>query len=165
VPQCALEASHGRMARPEPSSNRAPGSPPGDASSRRQTSRRYLKGAFLPIGGLTSGFPHQGSLGSGGHGVPCGPTMFTKQVSGPVEKSGSPIVVAEAQQVDELEERPGHAPDPRFPCPTGCQADGAEDRRGTESARSWLRAPCQVALASSCRSVVLLSPPLRLRRR
>ncbi len=69
------------MARPEPSSNRAPGSPPGDASSRRQTSRRYLKGASIPIGGLTSGFPHQGSLGSGGHGVPCGPTMFTKQVS------------------------------------------------------------------------------------
>src|SRR6266511_969795 len=68
------------MARPEPSSNRAPGSPPGDASSRRQTSRRYLKGAFLLIGGLTSGFPHQGSLGSGGHGVPCGQTMFTKQV-------------------------------------------------------------------------------------
>jgi hypothetical protein len=81
----ALEAAHGRMARREASSNRAPGSPPGDASSRRQTSRRYLNGALVLIGGLTSGFPHQGSLGSGGHGVPCGSTMFTKRVSRPVD--------------------------------------------------------------------------------
>ena len=73
------------MARREASSNRAPGSPPGDASSRRQTSRRYLNGALVLIGGLTSGFPHQGSLGSGGHGVPCGSTMFTKRVSRPVD--------------------------------------------------------------------------------
>jgi len=33
--------------------------------------------------------------------------------------SRSPVVAAEAQQVSELEERPGHRPDPRFLCPTG----------------------------------------------
>jgi hypothetical protein len=44
------------------------------------TTIRSMKGAFIPIGGF-SGFPHQGSLGKGGHGVRCGPTMFTKQVS------------------------------------------------------------------------------------
>jgi hypothetical protein len=49
------------------------------------TTVKKVKGAFIPIGGLTSGFPHQGSLGSGGHGVPCGPTMFTKKVSGLVD--------------------------------------------------------------------------------
>jgi hypothetical protein len=31
----------------------------------------------------------------------------------------SPIAPAEAQQVEELEERPGHGPDPRFVCSTG----------------------------------------------
>src|ERR1700694_1679358 len=41
----------------------------------------------------------------------------------------------------------------------------ATHRRGTESARSWLRAPRQVALASSCLPFVPLSPPLKLRRR
>jgi hypothetical protein len=40
---------------------------------------RSLKGAFIPIGGLTSGFPHQGSLGRGGPWGCC-LTMFTKQV-------------------------------------------------------------------------------------
>jgi hypothetical protein len=45
-------------------------------------------------------------------------TMFTKQVSRPMDKSRSPIEAAEAQQVEQLEERPGHGPDPRL-CPTG----------------------------------------------
>jgi len=34
------------------------------------------------------------------HGVRYGPTMFRKQVSRPVGQSGSPIVAAEAEQVE-----------------------------------------------------------------
>jgi hypothetical protein len=39
----------------------------------------------------------------------------------PGGQSGSPIVAAEAEQVERLAERPGHGPDPRFLCPTGPQ--------------------------------------------
>jgi hypothetical protein len=100
---------------------------------------RGLKGAFIPIGGLTSGFPHQGSLGSGGQGVPCGPTMLRKQVTRPGRSQETrstkslvtgPIRVLCPTGLDplswprrrrrssELEERPSHGPDPRLPCPT-----------------------------------------------
>jgi hypothetical protein len=37
----------------------------------------------------------------------------------PGGQPGSPIMAADAQQVRQLEERPGHGPDPRFLCPTG----------------------------------------------
>jgi hypothetical protein len=46
-------------------------------------------------------------------------------------QSGSPIMAAEVQQVERLEERPGHGSDPRFLCPSGApvfdDADGAAE--------------------------------------
>ena len=78
-----------------------------------------LKGAHIPIGGLTSGLPHQGSLGRGDYGVRCGPTMFRKQVSLPVDSLDPPSWPPRQRRSSELEKRPRHGPDPRFLCPTG----------------------------------------------
>jgi hypothetical protein len=47
----------------------------------------------------------------------CGLTMFTKEVSRPVESLDPPIVATEAEQVERTREGPGHGPDPRFLCP------------------------------------------------
>ena len=52
-------------------------------------------------------------------GVRCGPTMFTKQVSRPVDRLDPPSWPPRRSRSSELEERPGHRPDPRFLCPTG----------------------------------------------
>jgi hypothetical protein len=40
------------------------------------------------------------------------------RLSRPVDGLDPPTVTAEAEQVTELEERPGHGPDPRFLWPT-----------------------------------------------
>ena len=76
------------LPRPRHPRRGVPGAEPVGASSRllprlRARSGRGPKGAFIPIGGLTSGFPHQGS-GERGPWVRCGQTMFTKQVFRPV---------------------------------------------------------------------------------
>jgi len=63
---------------------------------------RELDGAF---DALNSGFPHQGSLGRGGHGFRCGPTMFRKQVSGLVDSLDPPSWPAEAEQVERTRRR------------------------------------------------------------
>jgi hypothetical protein len=52
------------------------------------------------------------------HGVPCGLTMFTKQVSRPVDSLDPPSWPPRLSRSSELEERPGHGPDPRFLCPS-----------------------------------------------
>ena len=65
-----------------------------------------VKGAYIWIGGLTSGFPLQGSLGRGG---PWGSVWRDNVHETGVSRgghSGSRIAAAEAQQVSELEERP-----------------------------------------------------------
>jgi hypothetical protein len=63
-----------------------------------------LKGAFIPIGSMTSGFPsrlmrlpavpHDAAMHSihpeMGHGLRCPRTMFTKQVSRPVDSLDPP---------------------------------------------------------------------------
>jgi hypothetical protein len=48
-----------------------------------------VKGAFIPIGGLTSRFAVQGPLGKTGHGSGVRP-MFTKQVSRPMNSVDRP---------------------------------------------------------------------------
>ena len=48
-----------------------------------------MKGAFIPIGGLTSRFAVQGPLGKTGHGSGVRP-MFTKQVSRPMNSVDRP---------------------------------------------------------------------------
>src|SRR4029450_6198428 len=52
----------------------------------------------------------------------CRLTMFTKQVSRPVDSLDPPSWPPRLSRSSELEERPGHGPDPRFLCPTRCQA-------------------------------------------
>jgi hypothetical protein len=49
-----------------------------------------LKGAFIPIGGLTSGFPHQGSLGRGGPWGSVWPDNVYERGVSPGGESGSP---------------------------------------------------------------------------
>src|SRR6266545_662975 len=61
----------------------------------------------------------------------CRLTKFTEQVSRPADRLDPSIVDAEAEQVERLEERPGHASDPRFLCPTG--TNRYEDRIGTRN--------------------------------
>ncbi len=48
-----------------------------------------------------------------------GPTMFTKQVSRPVDRLDPSSWPPRRSRSSELEERPAHGPDPRFLCPTG----------------------------------------------
>jgi hypothetical protein len=45
-------------------------------------------------------------------------TMFTKQVSGPMDSPDPPSLPPRRSRSSELEERPGHGPDPRFLCPS-----------------------------------------------
>jgi hypothetical protein len=60
------------------------------------------------------------------HGVRCRPTMFRKQVSCSVDGLDPPSWPRRRNRSSELEERPGHGPDPRFLCPTGSLARGGE---------------------------------------
>jgi hypothetical protein len=85
-----------------------------------------VKGSFIPIGGLTSGFPIKARWGEGAHGVRCDLIMVTKQVSRPTDSPDSPWWPRRPSRSSELEERPGHAPDPRFLCPTA--SPGPESR-------------------------------------
>jgi hypothetical protein len=52
-------------------------------------------------------------------GVRCGQTMLRRTGVWSIGQPGFPSWPAEAEQVEQLEERPGHGPDPRFWCPTG----------------------------------------------
>src|SRR6266545_2407681 len=52
------------------------------------------------------------------HGGQCRRTMFTKQVSRPVDGPDLLSWPPRRSTSSELEERPGQAPDPRFSCPT-----------------------------------------------
>jgi hypothetical protein len=61
----------------------------------------------------------------GGHGGRCRPTMFTKQVSCPLDGVDSPSWPPGPSKLTELEESPGHGPDPSF-CALqrhGCRPD------------------------------------------
>jgi hypothetical protein len=49
-----------------------------------------------------------------GHGLRYRPTMFTKQVSGPVDSLDPPSWPRRRSRSSELEERPAHGPNPRF---------------------------------------------------
>jgi hypothetical protein len=64
----------------------------------------HLKGAFIPIGGLTSGFPHQGSFGERGPWGSVWPDNVHETGVSLDGQSGSSIVAAEARQVEKLEE-------------------------------------------------------------
>jgi hypothetical protein len=56
-------------------------------------------------------------------------TMFTKQVSRPVDSPHPSSRPPRRSRSIELEERPGYGPDPRFLCPTGCiYSDRAPDQ-------------------------------------
>jgi hypothetical protein len=48
----------------------------------------------------------------------CRQAMFTKQVSGPVDRLDPPSWPRRWSRSSELEEGPGHGPDPRFLCPS-----------------------------------------------
>jgi len=56
------------------------------------------------------------------HGVRCGPTMFRKQVSRPVDGLEPAWWPPRRSRSSELEERPGHGPNPRFLCPSALPA-------------------------------------------
>jgi hypothetical protein len=82
----------------------------------------HLKGTSIPIGIMTSGFPsrlmrlpavpHDAAMHSThpemGHGLRCPPDNVHETGVSSGGPSGSPIVAAEAEQVEQLEERPGH---------------------------------------------------------
>jgi hypothetical protein len=85
-----------------------------------------LKGAFIPIGGLTSGFPHQGSLGRGGPWGSVWPDNVEKTGVSPGGQSGSPTVTAEAEQVERTRGRTWSRVRSRFLCPTGRGTDAGD---------------------------------------
>jgi hypothetical protein len=59
-------------------------------------------------------------VGRGGsHGVRCRQTLFMKQVSRLMDSPDPSSWPRRRSRSSELEERPGHGPDPRFLCPTG----------------------------------------------
>jgi hypothetical protein len=89
------------------------------ASLRRRSRIFLLKAASIPIGGFTSGFPNQGSLGRGepvGFGV--AQTMFTKQVPHPMNSPDPPSWPRRAERVERTRRKTWYAPHPRFLCPT-----------------------------------------------
>jgi hypothetical protein len=68
----------------------------------RPRSRTFpLMGASIPTGGLTIGFPHQGSLGRSAMGW-CGQIVLRKQVSRSVDNPDSPIVAGRANSKIDL---------------------------------------------------------------
>jgi transposase-like protein len=81
---------------------------------------KALRGALIAIGGLTSGFPLQGSFG-GGRQRGCVEPDNIEKTGGLVrgDSLDSPSWPPGPSKSSELQERPGHGPDPRFLCPTG----------------------------------------------
>jgi hypothetical protein len=92
-----------------------------------------MKGALIPLVALTRGFALVRSAGpepetvpmmadgsllrSGGEtGGRCRLRMFRKQVTRPVDSLDPPSWPRKRSRSSELEERPGHAPDPRSLC-------------------------------------------------
>jgi hypothetical protein len=51
-------------------------------------------------------------------GAGCRRTMFTKQVSRPVDGLDPPIEAAEAEQIERTRGKTCHGPDPSYVCPT-----------------------------------------------
>jgi hypothetical protein len=64
-------------------------------SKSSEVTRQDLKGASIPIGGLTSGFPHQGSLGRGEPLGSVSPDNVHETGASPGGQSGSRIVAAD----------------------------------------------------------------------
>jgi hypothetical protein len=122
APRLALNASQGleghrldhRAKAQAHSSNPIPRPSPTHPRGSLRAFQQFVKGAFIPIGSMTSGFPsrlmrlpavpHDAAMHSThpemGHGLRCPQTMFTKQVSGALAQRGFPVVAAEAEQVE-----------------------------------------------------------------
>src|SRR6266540_5793097 len=77
-----------------------------------------LKGAFIPIGGLTSGFPHQGSLGRGGPWGSVWPNNVEKTGVWSIGQPGFLVVAAEAEQVERTRRKTWSRAESEFLCPS-----------------------------------------------
>jgi hypothetical protein len=96
-----------------------------DASPQRGVGRRNSDSGPTSRFRSSAGWP----AASKSHWCHSRLTMFTKQVSRPMDSPDPPSWPRRRNRSSELEERPGHGPNPRFLCPSPESIPCAEDGR------------------------------------